>query len=287
MSSTTQRSLQLPPSIRRMLHERLESTNYELPFLPTTSAEVLAMVGEEGCDAQRLAEIVQRDQSLAANVMRISNSAAYAPKEPIVSLQQAVSRLGLGVIGEIAIAVSLRGRVFEVPGHQVKIRQMWMHSAVTAFYAREVARVVRHNVEGAYMCGLLHDVGRPLVMQALIDLAAAKTEKPVPIGILDAAMVEFHAPLGSRLAEHWKLPEWVTEAVLYHHEWRSAGLYAKEAMITRLADLLAHWALDEALGESDFSSEDPVIEELGLYADDLTRLFGQRNEVIDLADTFV
>ena len=164
---------------------------------------------------------------------------------------------------------------------------MWMHSAAAAAYAREVARMVRHNVEGAYMCGLLHDVGRPLVMQALIEVASKHTERAVPIGILEAAMDEFHEPLGSRLAEHWSLPDWVREAVACHHDYQRATEYPMEAMITALADLLAHWALDEALDASDFASESPVIEDLGLYADDLTGLFDMRDEILDLAESFM
>lgn len=277
----------LPQTVRRLLDAKLEGADFELPFLPTTSSEVLSTVQEEDCDARSLTEIVQRDQTLAAHVLRISNSAAYAPQEPIVSLRQAISRLGLSVIAEIAIAVSLRGRVFEVPGHQVMVRQMWMHSAAAAVYAREIARIVRHNVEGAYMCGLLHDVGKPLVMQALIDVAKTRTERPVPAGIFEAAMQAYHAPLGARLAEHWGLSDWVVEAVAYHHDWGAASVFAKEAMITRLADLLAHWALDERLDESEFEAEDPVVEELGLYGDDLEGLFQLRNQVIDTAETFL
>jgi len=247
----------------------------------------MAMCNDESCDARRLSETVQRDQTLAAYVLRVSNSAAYAPKEPIVSLQQAISRLGLSVICEIAIAVSLKGRVFEVPGHQVKIREMWMHSAAAGVYAREVARTVRHNVEGAYMCGLLHDVGKPLVMQVLIDVAKKRTDRPVPAGILEGAMDEFHQALGARLAEHWALPEWVAEAVANHHDYKGANLYAKEAMITCLADKLAHWALDESLDDSDFEAEDPVIDDLGLYGDDLVRLFAYREQAIDVAASFL
>ena len=286
MSPTLHR-VPLPPKVRQLLNERLESSTFELPFLPTTSAEVLSLVKQEETDARQLAETVQRDQSLAAHVLRVSNSAAYAPQEPIVSLQQAISRLGLEVIGEIAIAVSLKGKVFQVPGHQVRIRSMWMHSAAAAAYAREIARIVRHNVEGAYMCGLLHDVGRPLVMQALIDVAKKHTDRAVPIGILEAAMDEFHEPLGARLAEHWKLSDWVREAVACHHDYSQAVEFPKEAMITCLADKLAHWALDEALDASDFESEAPVIEDLGLYADDLTGLFDMRDEILDLAETFM
>lgn len=283
-SSSTQA---LPLQVRRLLERRMNSAEFELPFLPDTTAEVLALCNDEGCEVKELAGTMQRDQSLAAHVIRLANSAAYAPKEPIVSLQQTISRLGLGTIREIAIAVSLKARVFDVPGHLTRIRRMWMHSAACGVYAREVARLVRHNVEGAFMCGLLHDVGKPIVMQTLIDVARQRTERPVPAAMLDAAMSEYHTRLGGRLAVHWNMPEWVVEAVRCHHDYAMARVYHMEAMITYLADRLAHWALDDSLSEEDFASEDPVVDDLGIYADDLVRLFHHRDTAIEVAESFL
>ena len=66
----------------------------------------MSLCSEETCDAARLAELITHDQALAGHVLGVSNSAAYAPKEPIVSLQQAVSRLGSDTVCEIAMAPS-------------------------------------------------------------------------------------------------------------------------------------------------------------------------------------
>ena len=114
-----------------MLQQKI-NTDLELPFLPETAAEVVASCNSGDCDARELAELLQRDQSLASHVLRVANSAAYAPKEAIVSLQQATSRLGVATICEIAIAVSLHGNVFRVPGHKVRVRELWIHSATSA-----------------------------------------------------------------------------------------------------------------------------------------------------------
>ncbi len=268
-----------------MLEKRIQS-DLELPFLPSTAAEVLSLCNDDLCDAQKLAGLIQRDQSLASHVLRVANSAAYAPKEPIVSLQQAVSRLGLGTICEISVAVSLKGRVFEVPGFQVRIRQMWMHSATSGVYAKEVARLLRRNVEGSFLCGLLHDVGRPIVLQELLDQARKHTQKPVPAGILEAAMDEFHERVGAMVSERWRLAPWIAQAVGHHHDPALATQYGEEACITHLADLLSHWALEKAV-ENEFEAEAGLLSNLNLYREDLDKLLKMRGLVLEVAEAFL
>ena len=85
-----------PPSreteIRARLVQRIAERRLELPLLPQTAADVMTLCNDTSCDAVVLSALIQRDQALAAHTLHVSNSAAYAPREPIVSLQQAVSR---------------------------------------------------------------------------------------------------------------------------------------------------------------------------------------------------
>ena len=269
-----------------MLQQRIDS-NLELPLQSQTTAEVLALSTSESCDAQGLSDLIQRDQSLAGHVLGIANSAAYAPVEPIVSLQQAVSRLGVDVITEIALAISLKGKVFDVPGYDSLIRDMWIHAAASAVYAKEIARLMRTNVEGAFMCALLHDVGRPLVLQNLVDLVRSQTDQAIPIKIIEAAMNEFHECVGDRMVSHWELPSWMANVVAHHHDYAAAGDDREAAMIVSLADSLATWALDEELGGDQFDSSMEVLEELNLYSDELRILTDLREQILEGAEAFL
>src|SRR6185503_16029782 len=144
-----------------ILIERLDSGELELPVIPAAAASVLEACRDDENGARQVAEIMQRDPSLAGHTLRLSNSAAYGSTEPIVSLSQAIARLGLSIVSEITLAVALKGRVFSVARFDAQIRVLWVHSAGAGIWAREIARMRRRNVEGAFLCGLLHDVGRP------------------------------------------------------------------------------------------------------------------------------
>ena len=95
---------------------RVRAGSWRVPLLPQVASQVVALAASPVADASRLSALIHRDPSLAGQVLRIANSAAYAPRMPIVSLQQAVARLGLTVINEIAFAASVQSGIFKVPG---------------------------------------------------------------------------------------------------------------------------------------------------------------------------
>jgi putative nucleotidyltransferase with HDIG domain len=285
MSPTTKRELHLPGWLHDILERHLEE-DLELPILPEASARIIAMCDDDGTDAKAIEAVLERDPSLAAHVLRVANSSAYAPKEPIVSLQQAVSRLGLATMRNIVLAVSLQGRVFKVPGHQARVRSIWIHCAVAAAFAREIARKLRKNVEGAFLCGLLHDVGRPIVLQATVDALAHRSKEPLPAALLETAMNEFHEEIAGRMVAAWKLADWTVAVVSHHHDPAKAAPHDEEARITRLADLLSYWALDESRAPEDFAADDPVIQELNLYPEDVEKLLAYRGKALEFAEAF-
>src|SRR5262245_19202607 len=90
----------------------------DVPVLSTTATRVLANSRDENGDLDELTELIASDQSLAAHVLRVANSAGQAPLVPILSLHQAIGRLGLATVGDVAIAIALKERVFSVPGRE-------------------------------------------------------------------------------------------------------------------------------------------------------------------------
>jgi putative nucleotidyltransferase with HDIG domain len=285
MSSTTKPKLHLPGWLHDLLERHLDE-DIELPILPEVSARVIALCEDEKANAKAIEAVLERDPSLASPILRIANSSAYAPQEPIVSLQQAVSRLGLATIRNIVLAVSLQGRVFKVAGQQTRVRSIWLHCAVTAAFGREIARKQRRNVEAAFLCGLLHDIGRPIVLQATVDALAHRTKEALPPALLETAMDEFHEDVAGRMVEAWKLADWTVAAVTHHHHPEKAAPHEEHAHIAYLADQLADWATDDSKKAADFVSDDPAFEPLNLYPEDIEALLAYRGKALEVAEAF-
>lgn len=254
---------------------RLGEGRVDLPLLPSAASQVLGLCQDPDADARSLAGLIQSDQALTAHVLRVANSAAYMPLVPIVSLQQAIGRLGLATLAEIAIAVAMKGRVFDVPGYEGLAQELWLHSVVTAGVAREIARLRRANVEGAFLSGLIHDVGRPVVLQGVLDLAE-EVDEEVDEAELFEAMDRLHPGVGAMLIAQWGLPEWMAAAALCHHEPESTEAHGDYARTAWLADRLAHG------DDIDYT----VVAPLGLYSDDVELLKEKLESFAETAEAY-
>ena len=126
--------------LSRVFARQIADRKIELPPMPGTASEVMALCQSESTDAAKLSAVIHRDQTIASNVLRVANSAAYAGQVPCSSLQQAVSRLGMQLITEIAMAVSVRGRMFANKTCAELLGTLWKHSILTGFFTKEIAR---------------------------------------------------------------------------------------------------------------------------------------------------
>ena len=284
LPSTGEPGHALPAWLAQELEEAL-GRKLELPVLPDTATRVLALCQDERSDLRELATLVQRDQTLAAHVLRVSNSVAYAPKQPIVSLQQALGRLGLSTVSDIAIAVAMKQRVFQVPGHEARMRELWRHSALTAGYAVEVARLVGRNPETAFLAGLLHDVGMPIVLVSALESCKRRKVLPATRGELEQAMQAFHCRYGAELSRRWGLGPFVEAAISDHHDPSRAGVLREDVTVVTVADLLADWAAEgEGKGKDEPSAA--LFSGLTLEEDQRRSLIDSRSKVLDLASAF-
>jgi putative nucleotidyltransferase with HDIG domain len=273
----------LPEKLRTDLLTRLQSGELELPLLPNIVWEVMELTASDDVDARKLSELIHRDQALAGHILRVANSPAYMPRMPIVSLHQAVSRLGTAVLGEIAFTVSLQSRVFDVEGYEQEIQTLWSHAVGTGAYAKEIARLRRSNVEGAFLCGLLHDIGKPVLLQTLVDLQHT-FELTIEPAAMSAVMEAYHVQVGSLIATQWGLPPHVAESITYHHDYLVAPMCSEAVMITRLADCLAyHLAMPEVFDE-DSVRHHPILADLNFYPDDVETLLTKREVVLNMIE---
>lgn len=273
----------LPKPVLDDLGTLLREHRLELPVLPDVAGQVVRLCGDETCDVRKLAELITRDQAMAGNLMRLVNSPLYAPPTPIVSLQQAIARLGIKRIREIALIISMESKVFRVPGHEAWVKQQFRHALAAAAFAQELARAKRWNVEEGFLCGLLHDVGRPILLQTLVDLHAQHGCAPDP-GALDSAIDKLHAHVGSELVKAWTLPARLSETIHHHHHPEHAASARETATLTAFADDCAHWLLGDDAPGSRTVTQDTLIAhrllgELNCYADDVDVLLGKADQI--------
>ncbi|MCH2204284.1 MAG: HDOD domain-containing protein [Lentisphaerales bacterium] len=263
------------------LREELTSGSIELPMLPEVAQKVIAMTSNEDCDASQLSNLIHRDQSLAGNILKITNSATYAGNIKIVSLQQAIARLGINRLREIALAVSVQNSLFNVPGQEKAVHYLWKHSLASSAYAKEIARSRRRNVESAYLCGLLHTIGKPIVLKSLHQIC--RKEK-VEFTLEETLQIleEEHKAMSLRMAKEWDLPEQVIQTVEFFDHFQDCDNFEDEVYTVVLAHLCADDLTDvNALSEEELSEHD-IIDLLNMYLEDLEEVLNKKEKILEL-----
>ncbi len=271
-------------SARDYLSESLAGPQTIAP-LPRVCAQLAQLTAQQATDASQLARLIQSDPALAGEIMRVANSPALRPRSPIVSLQQAVSWLGVAEVRNIAMAVMLRGEVFVAPGHEPESEELWREAWLAGLWAKEVARERRKHVESAFLAALMHRTGAALALKILsrFELEQRTAMDARTFGDL---VVEFEPAFGRLLMNNWLLPKDVQDAA---SDWRNFGRDLHEsshrdlAATVHAAHLLATHTMHPQLLDENEVIENPVFEQLGVFPDDRRRMLAKRDQVRSMA----
>jgi HD-like signal output (HDOD) protein len=260
------------------LEHLIKSNGIDIPMLPEVANKALILAQNPDSDASAMAKLIQSDQSLAGHVMRIANSAAYTPLGNLVSLQQAISRLGMSMMSEIALSAAIGAKFFNTPGFESYVGDIWKHALSTALWAKEIARHCRTNVEVAFLAGLLHSIGRPAILQATLDLA-----KQLKIDLTEDEVLllekKYCKQVADTVIQSWKMPTLVIEAVNYYDDFNSAPTSVNQAALVNAGTKFAtHMIFPDDL-DKDMLYTVPVLTTLNLYQDEVDKLLEKTDAV--------
>lgn len=284
-----------PCRLEALVEERIASGQVELPVFPSSAQEVLSLCDAEDVDHKKLAATIRRDATLAGHFLSLANSAAFGARVPLVSLQQALSRLGVNQTKRIALVVACKTRAFVIPGRPERASEILGHALATGMFAQEVARRRRRNVEEAFLCGLLHDIGRPAVLQLCGEIMLEAGEASVftdtaPSREVEACASRLHERVGGMIARLWTMPKAVIDVIEHHHADLARGGDADaNAAVVQLADALAHGHHEGRTGDGGQDAElaalsaHPAANILNLYPEDLEALIAARPTIREQA----
>lgn len=246
------------PLTERIL-QCVDQGEVDLPPLPELATRIVEMLDESSdAGAGEVAELLRNDPAVAATLLKIANSAAYGGLRQITALHQAVARLGLHQVASIVTALLHRGHYeSRDPARRTVFRALWDHAVASAMAARMLAGVRGGDPEESFMAGLLHDVGKLVVLEALDHLTRARGVTLTP-DTADELVQVLHAELGHRTLTAWKLPEPVCRAALRHHD---EDVPADDALLVRVQ---AADAIARKLGAH--ASPDPELDLMSLPA---------------------
>ena len=275
-----------PPSAEARAAElkakALQSLGALPPFSPVVT-RLLATLAREDVSFSLLGDLIEKDTVVAANILHLVNSALYARRGQINSVRHAISLLGMNKLRNAVLGMSI-ARVW----NKVRMPANWsmarfnMHSAAVGVLADLLAqRVPVEYPEGAFVAGLLHDVGRLLIALGLPEQFAQILEVRNSTGagtiVCEREILGFtHPELSADALRVWQLPEPICNAVRDHH------LGVEEMSLARILDAANQYANSAGVtilpNDRADSADGAKIESLGLDAGGLEALLAEFGE---------
>ncbi|MCG2583492.1 HDOD domain-containing protein [Massilia sp. TS11] len=216
----------------------------DLPTLPAVVMDLLNSIDQEDVDIGTLAKKVSYDQALTAKTLRMANSASHGLQVKVTTIQQAINYLGFQATRNLVMTAALTGCFPHGRCRGFDDRGFWRHSIATACAARVLARHLKFNQDYAFTAGLLHDIGRLVLVTCFPDDYAEVLEHRAAhdLFLLEAEHAVLgldHVVAGLCLAEHWHFSETMISAIANHHgpDRQGAGFLAA---IVHVANAIVH-----------------------------------------------
>jgi putative nucleotidyltransferase with HDIG domain len=277
---------------------RVRAYIVSMPSLPTTVTKVLEVCNNPKTSPIDLDKVIQLDPVLMGRVLKLINSAYYGLGTQVTSLVRAIIMLGVNTVKNLALSTAVIDRVSgKNEFRALNMDGFWRHSLCVGVTAKLLAKrrgVDAKSIEEYFAAGLLHDIGKVPLNDALADdyLRAMSLSDREKISLLAAegrVLGIDHASAGAIVAESWKLTGAIADTIAWHHN--LAEYQGTHDDIIRTIQVADYYANREGIGFSGNLYPDKIppetFEALGMERSQLEELDEPVNAAIDKAKIFL
>jgi putative nucleotidyltransferase with HDIG domain len=237
--------------------KRRLSTISNLPSPPLVFTQITKVINDPRTSVKDVAAIMSEDAAMSAKVLRLSNSAFYGARSEITGIRQAILVLGLEAVKSLVLSSSVFD-MFKSQKLDTEFQEaFWRHSLATALAGRMLIKQHRslsgHDPEVAFSAGLLHDIGKLIICCFMPDdhkhIKEQLQEQRLADYQAEESVVGYpHTLIGRMLAQNWKLPASIYEAIEFHHSPADPGTDSgKYSYVIHVADYLARLTFEKKL----------------------------------------
>lgn len=227
-----------------------------IPSLPKLYHQIMRLLWSPDSTIDQIASLIAKDMGMTSNILRLANSAFYAPGKSVDNIDDAVHMLGLKTIKTLVLMIHIFDETEERILDRLHLRGLWDHSFTVARYAEFIAKnegMGSHFKEICSTAGLLHSIGR-LILATNYPDQYAKVQEKLAVSNNDSTVSELeraiigvdHCEVGAYLLGIWGIPHPITNVVL-HHNTPSKTLCdtLSPLVVVHVANVLAHEQEDD------------------------------------------
>ncbi len=201
-------------AFREKVVEKILKKEFEIPLLPDVALRVIRLTGDANTSMQDLAKVILTDQGIAGKILQIANSPVYGGAVEIKTNSPALVRRGPPEVKDHKLALSMQSKIFKSASYRKIAKSLWEHAIATALAARVIANALRMEKEEAFVGGLMHDLGKMILLH-ILDQSERELRfsyKPAEETVF-LLMEQYHSDLGPLVVEAWDLPGPAASAV--------------------------------------------------------------------------
>ncbi|MBI5800611.1 MAG: HDOD domain-containing protein [Verrucomicrobia bacterium] len=220
-----------------------------LPSLGSINSALRELLSADSSYIAQISEVIRRDPSLTARLLRLVNSVYFGLSAPVHSIEEAIFYLGVRQIRQLAMLTPVIEDFQKLAGNvPFPWREFWRHCIGVAMMTREVISIVRTpSDEADYVAGLVHDVGKIAMAAAFsehfAEIQRRLAEQPAQLLEVEMAVLGMnHCDLGARYLQNHNLPEAMIETARHHHQPEHASHHVPIVAAVSVADLLVRHA---------------------------------------------
>lgn len=261
--------------LEELIKTRLATGEVELPVFDDIALRIHREVRENKLDADLICQILEEDLALVAELLKMANSSFFSGMSPVGSLKEGAVRLGVRQIASIVFSVSQK-RLYSASSGLFKLRltSLWKHTSAVSIGSRWLAANsgYRGLADEAFVCGLLHDIGKLSLICILEDLIE-KDGLELSDEVVDATILSMNCEHGAQLLEAWNLPEEYKAIVLG----QDSDEFDQNNTVLTIVRLVDKACVAEGISDMDYANivdvaSMPEVQALSLIDEDLQGL---------------
>jgi putative nucleotidyltransferase with HDIG domain len=207
------------------------------PVMPQVVKEVQGVIKRSSSTADDVAAVIEKDPVITLRLISVANSPVYRGIHKIRNLKEAIPRLGLKETLNLVIAIANKS-LYETDRAQFRILmdKLWVHSLTAAYGAKLIAEHLKLNdSENYFLLGLVHDVGKSLLLKAFTTIAETKK---INFDIIQANIQQGHLSIGGVLLRRWGFDDIFVKVVTRHENTGLTAETEKELLVVHLTNML-------------------------------------------------
>lgn len=197
-------------SILADIETKIQNNNIRLPSAPEMIMSVNRALNNDSNSMRTIADIIQRDGPISARILRVANSPVIRGRNPITTIYDAITRIGINMIKGFTVAASLQDR-FKSTNVELtnKLQKIWDDSltlGLSAYFYVKHQKIAGLNPDTAMTAGILYYIG------ALPIIEYYSQHLPSQMSELDYAVFELRRHINMNILTDWGIPTEIVHA---------------------------------------------------------------------------